>query len=213
MIDLIEFEEDFEPVKFNHNLPIDLVQVTGRDVKHTRIEPDDYSPRAHSYPEILVRKLPFLPSNSLLKAPENLREKNALKPNMRLFLCNIALPTPEGFVPGPIEEFGLLGTGKKQSTKYLGIPDAIHLKKVVTRINQLNCDMIRQGDLTFDLRNKNMKAKDIENVLRFLADRCGALQMLNNTDTPTSSVGGRPPQEYLVLWGESDFFQPKKQEE
>lgn len=207
----IKFEEGIGSVKFAPDLPTNLVWVKGKDVRHARIEPDDYRPRPHSYPEI-CKPNPVLPINHHIQAPLRLPVDKTPKGNRRIYCGKIPLQIPDGFSPGPIEEFRQFGTGIKQSRKCSIELNEKHLNDVVARINQQRCNTVRQGDLTYFFRNKKMRAKDIENVLTFLIDR-GALKKLDINETPIFSLGGRPSQEYFVLWGASEFFPQKPQQD
>lgn len=212
MIEPIKFDKGLGSVKFDPDLPIDLVRIKGKEVQHARIEPDDYRPRSQSYPEIWEPR-PVLPINHHIQAPWRLTEDKTLKGNRRLYRGKVALMLPYGFSPRPIEVSERNQTRARLPTRsHYKMPSDDDIKVVVDGIISIGQDRIRQGELTYASRNKKLRAKEIEAVLRLLVDKYGALKELDTEDTPMPTGGRKPSQEYLVLWGESDFFPQKPQQ-
>lgn len=212
MIEPIKFEKGFGSVKFDPDLPIDLVRINRKEVRHARIEPDDYRPRPQSYPEIWEPK-PVLAINHHIPAPWMLSEYKTIKGNMRFYRGKVALMIPDNFSPRPIETFDLNLTGAKLPTRsHYKVPSDNDLKLVVDEIKRLDKDPFRQAELTFALRNKGFRAMKIEAALRLLVNKYGALKELKTKNAPMPRGGRRPSQEYLVLWGASDFFPQRPQQ-
>lgn len=209
MIEPIKFEKGFGSVKFDPGLPVDLVRIKGKEVQHARIEPDDYRPRPQSYREIWEPK-PVLAINHHTQAPWRLTEDKTLKGNRRFYRGKVVLVVPYGFSPRPIEMSERNQTIARIPTKsHYKMPSDDDIKIVVDGIITRGKDRFRQGELTFALRNKKIRAQEIEAVLMLLVDRYGALKELDTEYASTPTGGRKPSQEYLVLWGESDFFPQK----
>ena len=212
MIELIEMDMDFEPIEFDPELPVDLVKITDEGIQRARIKPNCFPDQRSDYPMVSM-PITFLPNDYLLVAPKSLPGNHDLKSNRRLKLGKIVLPIPEGFLPLFIDDACQQHYPIEQSGRLLcSMPNDNHLNVLVDKIIDLNCDRVSKSKLTFSLRNRKMKAKDIEHVLDYLVN-CGALQELENIDTPMPVAGRKPSQEYMVLWGKSQFFPQKSQEE
>lgn len=80
---------------------------------------------------------------------------------------------------------------------------------VVGAVKGMQCDKFRKSDITFSLRNKGVKAKDIQDVLDALVYDHAALQLVENINANLPSAGRKPSQDYQVLWGRSQFFPAK----
>ena len=213
MTEIIEIDMDIDPIEFDSGLPVELAKITDKGIERAVILPNGYPDRHLDFQKTLT-PISFSPCNTFLVAPLSFPEDQDLKSNRRLKLGKIFLPIPDGFFPGQIadacqQQYGINPSGR---LRYM-VPNDIHLNLVVAGINELNCDQFSKRDLTFSLRNKNVKAKDIENVLGFLVDRHGALLELESMGLCTSTVGRRPSQKYQVLWGQSQFFTQKPQKQ
>ncbi len=206
----IEIDLDIEPIEFDRELPVDLAKITDRGVERARILPNGFIDRHPDYPETLMPKT-FLSENSLLVVPRNLPGYQRLNSNRRLKLGKIVLLIPGGFLSRLIDnacqqQFGIKPTGRLPYR----IPNDIHLNLVAGGIIELDCDQFRTSKVNFGLRNKSIENKDIKNCLDYFV-YCGALQEIENTGTQMPVVGRKPTQEYLVLWGQSQFFPEKPQ--
>lgn len=102
MIEPIKFEKGFGSVKFDPDLPVDLVRIKGKEVQHARVEPDDYRPRPQNYREIWEPK-PVLAINHHFQAPWMLPENKTIKGNSRFYRGKVVLMVPDNFSPRPIE--------------------------------------------------------------------------------------------------------------
>lgn len=207
MIEQITFEEGFGSVKFDRDRPLDLVRVTGKEIRHARIQPDSYNYNSQSYREIWEPHP--VPSALPPQVPKKLSEHSALRSNRRTSLGKIGLPIPDGFTPRFIETLGWNPIKVELLRGLQAQTNENDLKIVVDGIITIDKDRFRKGDLTHLLRNKGLRARDIETALRLLTDRYHALKEINSKNVLMPKREGRPPQEYLVLWGASDFFPPK----
>ena len=211
MIDeMMEIDKAFDPIEFDRALPVELVKITDKGIERARILPNGYPDRHPDFSNTL-RPIAFLTDSSLLVSPQSFPEDQDLKSNRRLKLGKIVLPIPDGFLSAHIDDACQQHYGIMPSSRLpYRIPTDIHLNLVVGGINRFGSDQFRKSDLTFSLRNKNVKARDISSGLDHLV-YCGALQKLENTDTQPPVAGRKPSQNYLVLWGQSQYFPEKPQ--
>lgn len=210
MITPIEIDKDFEPIEFDSELPLNLVHITDKGINRAKIELNRFSDLSPNYP-ISSMPITLMSGDPLIVALKSLPEDKALKSNQRLKLGMIVLLIPEGFLSIHDETCQQHNAIKNSSIFQFRAPNDIHLNSVVDAIIKINCNLIRKSKLTFSLRNKNMKAKDIEDILDYLVN-CEALQKFDNEDKQGPVVGRKPSQEYMVLWGNSQFFPQKLQE-
>lgn len=212
MIELIEIDQCVEPIVFDQDFPVNIVQITDKGINRAEIQPKRYDDRRSVYPIISTPTM-LLPNDYIQVACESLPANEGLKSNKRLKRGKLVLPIPEGFSSIFIAD----SCNKNYQIEYSrGLiskaPNDIHLNNVVNYIKVNELKKTSKGNLTFSLRNRNMKAKDIENVLYYLVD-CGALQKLEYVNKPMSAAGRKPSQEYLILRGKSEFFPSRSHEE
>lgn len=205
MIELAEIDQGFEPIEFDHELPVDLIQITDVGIKRAKIQLNRFTDRRPDCPMVSM-PITILPNDYLLVAPKSRSGDQDLKSNRRLKLGKIVLPIPE-FAVSRIIGVGDGYTRPHRSKRLpYAKPNESHFKLVVGDIRKKEADKISKGELTFALRNKGVKAKDIQNILDVLVHQYGALQEIENSQTVSPSAGRKPSQEYQVLWGESELF-------
>lgn len=156
--------------------------------------------------------------------------KASLAAAPRLFFTEISLPKPVFYVPVSLEQQPVQALpltecapvvddlGKEESVKIMVKDDSstswtaktkpenskIHL--VVDAILKLDTCSFTKGQVTKALKNKKMNAAEIGAVLTFLVQE----KALQRENTVAGSQGGRPAEQYLIIYGNSSYFKKDK---
>lgn len=213
MNNLIKNDFDASQINLDHDRPADLVQISGNVIKRTVIKPKYLLDQQSDYLKNLTPTVCLL-ENSLESNAPLLSREQLFDSNRRLKLGKVNLSIPEFAVSRVIGFNG--GHNQFSPLKrlpYLKVNDS-HRDLVVGEINVRQRDEFSEGELTFSLRNKGVKAKDIQKILSALVYHYGALKIVESTHTESPSVGRKPSKKYQVLWGASKFFpQPPESKE
>jgi len=213
MNELIKIDFDAGQINLDHDRPANFVRMTGNEIKRTVVKPKSLLDKQFYYLKNMTTTVCLLENSLELTAPLSSREQ-LFYSNRRLKLGKVNLSIPEFAVSKVIAFDG----GHNQFNPLNGLPylkvNDSHFDLVVGAINVRQSDQFREGELTFPLRNKGVRAKDIQKILGALVHHYGALKIVESTHAKSPSVGRKLSKKYQVLWGASKFFpQPPESKE
>lgn len=213
MNELIKIDLDFDRIDFHHDRPVNFARITRNVVERAVVNPKSLMDQRPDYLQNQMPTVCWQGNPSELPAPLSSREP-LFDSNRRLKLGKVNLSIPEFAVSKVIGfDGGHNHFNPLKRLPYLKV-NGSHIDLVVGAIIDMQRDEFREGELTFPLRNKGVKAKDIQKILSALVHHYGALKIVESTHTESPSVGRKPSKKYQVLWGASKFFpQPPESKE
>lgn len=208
MNELIKIDFDACQINFDNDRSVDLVRITGNIIDRAIVKPKSLMNQRVDYHHNQIPAVFRIETPTISPAPSPSRGLS-FKSNQRIKRGKVFLAIPEFAVSKILRLDG--GRAQRNASKGLpcSTPSDAHVNLVVGAIKGKQCDKFRKSDVTFSLRNKGVKAKDIQAALEILVYQYGALQLVENINANSPSLGRNPSQEYQVLWGESQFFPAK----